>query len=60
MTGSEPQEGMIATNGGVCFSVDVKQFSQNSSAVVSHPTRKPNPNPKKKKINNREEMLKRR
>ena len=60
---------MIATNGGVCFSVDVKQFSQNASTVVGDSGNNyrqakrgynNNVNQKKKKTNEREEILKRR
>jgi hypothetical protein len=48
-------------NGGICFEVDVKQFNQGTGNNESYPsTKKPFNQNKKKKVNEKEELLKRR
>ena len=46
---------MIATNGGVCFNVDVKQFNNNSSVANKQPVRRSSQQQNKnKKVNEKE------
>lgn len=55
------ESGVVQKQGGICFEVDTKQFSHGQGTSTNYRTGyKPYSEGKKKKVNDKEELLRRR